>query len=120
MTHLTALVLAGLLGLAAGIWAPPARADEAPIAGIVKTVDVAARTLTVDASARGARRTVVIDVPDGARIVRFVRSTAGGATSFAEQTVALGDVKPGSTVSVSTRHAGEREVAEVVRVVHER
>ena len=52
------------------------------------------------------------------KLVRFAREGSGGA--FKEQPVPLEDIKPGWTVSVTTRHEGTREVAELVRVVHEK
>jgi hypothetical protein len=52
------------------------------------------------------------------KLVRFAREGSGGA--FMEQPVPLEDIKPGWTVSVTTRHDGTREVAELVRVVHEK
>ena len=97
-----------------------ARADEAPIAGAVKAVDPAARTLTVEARARGKAREVVIDVRPETKIVRFVRSTDAQKPGVTEQSAQLEDIQPGWTVSVKTRHEGAREVAEHVRVVHEK
>ena len=94
-------------------------ADEAPIAGLVKTIDTVAQTLTVETSARGKTRIVVIDVKPETKIIRFVRGTERNA-GFKEQAAGLAEVKPGWTVSVATRHQGDREVAEVVRIVHER
>ena len=94
-------------------------ADEAPIAGVVKSIDTAAQTLTVETSARGKARAVVIDVKPETKIIRFVRGAESNA-GFKEQAATLVDVKPGWTVSVATRHQGDREVAEVVRIVHER
>lgn len=94
-------------------------ADEAPIAGLVKAVDTKAQSLTVETAAKGKTRLVIIDVKPETKIIRFVRTTDGNA-GFKEQTAALVDVKPGWTVSVVTRHHGDREVAEVVRIVHEK
>jgi hypothetical protein len=91
--------------------------DELPIAGTVKAVDVGARTLTVEARAQGKIREVVIDIRPTTKIVRFAREGGG---PIKEQAAALDDIKPGWTVSVTTRHEGQREVAESVRVVHER
>ena len=104
-----ALVLSALVS--------PAAADEAPIAGRVTAVDTAAQTLTVESAAGGKTRVVVIDVRPGSKIVRFARSADG---NFTEQSAALADLNPGWMVSVKTRHEGDREIAEVVRVVHER
>lgn len=52
------------------------------------------------------------------KLVRFAREGSGGA--FKEQPVPLEDIKPGWTLSVTTKHEGTREVAEFVRVVHEK
>lgn len=95
-------------------------ADEAPISGAIKAVDGSAQTLTVETTAKGKTRQVVIDIKPNTRIVKFARSTDPGKTGFVEQTVALGDLKPGWVVSVTTKHAGDREVAEIVKVVLER
>lgn len=94
-----------------------AAADEAPIAGRIIAVDSAAQTITVEAAAGGKTRTIVIDVRPASRVVRFARGADG---KFAEQSAALADLRPGWMVSVKTRHEGDREVAELVRVVHER
>ena len=109
----------GVISLLVVMCAVPARADEAPIAGTLKTVDVTAQTLIVNTAAKGRARQVVIEVTPETRIVRFVRVDEAGKPGFAERPVALADLKPGWTVSVVTRHAGSREVAEVVKVVHE-
>jgi hypothetical protein len=92
--------------------------DEVPIAGIVTSIDAVARALTVEARAKGKVREVVIEIRPTTRIVRFVREAGGGGIK--EQAAALEDLKTGWTVSVTTKHDGPREVAEVVRVVHER
>ena len=107
--------VAFLLSLAA-----VASSDEAPIAGVVKSVDTSAGTFLVESTARGRVRQVVIHVKPESKIVRFIRSTDPGKTGFSEQAATLADLKPGSTVSVKTRHEGAKEVAEVVRVVHEK
>ena len=99
--------------------ASPSSSDEAPIVGTVKSVDVAATTLTVNTTAKGRAREVVIDVKPSTTIVRFVRSSEPGKSGFAEQPLPLGDLKPGWTVAVTTRHDGGREVAELVKVVVE-
>lgn len=98
--------------------AVPALADEAPIAGAIVSVDAASGIVTVQAPARGGRpRTVAIHVRPESRIVRFARPTGGGP--HVEQAATLADLRPGWMVSVKTRHEGDREVAEVLRVVHE-
>jgi hypothetical protein len=93
-------------------------ADEVPIAGRVTSIDVANRTLTVESAAKGKVRVVVIDVKPDTKIVRFARGADG--KGFSEQPATLEDLKPGWTVSVKTHHHGDREVAELVRVVHEK
>ena len=108
-----------MISLLVVICAVPVQADEAPIAGTLKAVDVAAQTLTVNTTAKGRARQVVIEITPETRIVRFARVDEAGKTGFAERPVALAELKPGWTVSVVTRNAGSREVAEVVKVVHE-
>src|SRR5688500_10986543 len=93
-------------------------ADEVPIAGRLTSIDIASRTLTVESATKGKVRTVVIDVKPETKIVRFARGTDG--KGFSEQAATLEDLKPGWTVSVKTHHHGDREVAELVRVVHEK
>ena len=41
-------------------------------------------------------------------------------TGFAEQAVSQAQIKPGWIVSATTKHEGEREVAEHVKIVVER
>jgi hypothetical protein len=93
-------------------------ADEAPVTGTVKSVDATKKILTVEASARGQTRQVEIDIKPETKIVRFTRGADG--KGFAEQPATLDDIRPDWTVTVKTRHEGSREVAETVRVVHER
>lgn len=57
----------------------------------MKAVDVAAQTVTLESTAKGKTRQVVVHLKPGARIV-----------------------------SVETKHEGNKEVAEVVKVVLER
>ncbi len=106
--------------LAATVVSGIAVADEAPISGTVKAVDPAAQTVTIDATAKGKTRQVVVHLKPGAKVVRFTRSTEPGKTGFVEQTVALTDLKPGWIVSVATKHEGDKEVADLVKVVMER
>ena len=106
------LVAAWLVGVAV--------ADEAPISGPVKAVDPAAQTLTIETTAKGKARQVVVHLKPGAKVVRYTRATEPGKTGFVEQPVALGDVKPGWIVSVATTHEGDKEVADLVKVVLER
>jgi len=72
------------------LWALTVSADEAPISGTVKAVDAAANTVTVESTVKGKTRTVVIHL------------------------------KPGWLVSAEAKHEGDKEVAEVVKVVLER
>jgi hypothetical protein len=95
-------------------------ADEAPISGTVKSIDAAAKTVTLESTAKGKTRQVVVHLKPGAKIVKFVRATEPGKTGFVEQPLALTDLKPGWVVSVETKHEGDKEVAELVRVVLER
>jgi hypothetical protein len=95
-----------------------ARADEAPIAGVVKSVDVGTQTFIVEATAKGKTRQVTIHVRPDSRVVRFVRDQGRGG--FVEQAATLAELKPGWMVNVTTTHEGEREVAQVVRIVLER
>ena len=107
--------VAFLLSLAA-----VASSDEAPIAGVVKSVDTGASTLLVESYVRGRVRQVVIHVRPESKIVRFTRSADPGKAGFSEQPATLADLKPGWMVSVKARHEGTTEVAEIVRVVHEK
>jgi hypothetical protein len=102
------------------IWVGVAFADEAPISGTIKSIDPAASTMTLETSAKGKTREVTVDIKPASRIVRFTRSAELGTTGFVEQPAALGDLKPGWVVSVTTKHEGEREVADIVKVVLER
>jgi hypothetical protein len=105
------------------LWIIPivaAHADEGPIAGTVKAVDLAAQTITLDVTSKGKTREVVVHMKPGAKIVRFARSTEPGKTGFVEQEVPLSDVKSGWIVSATTKHEGNREVAEQVKIVLER
>lgn len=95
-------------------------ADEAPISGTVKAVDAAAQTVTLESTAKGKTRQVVVYLKPGARVVKFVRATEPGKTGFVEQPLPLTDLKPGWVVSVETKHEGDKEVAELVKVVLER
>jgi len=108
-------VVTGMLLLATMV-----AADEAPISGTVKSIDAAAKTVTLESTAKGKTRQVVVHLKPGAKIVKFVRATEPGKTGFVEQPLALTDLKPGWVVSVETKHEGDKEVAELVRVVLER
>jgi hypothetical protein len=108
-------VVTGVLLLTAAV-----AADEAPISGTVKSVDATARTIALESTAKGKTHQVVVHLKPGAKIVRFVRATEPGKTGFVEQPLALTDLKPGWVVSVETKHEGDKEVAELVKVVLER
>jgi hypothetical protein len=95
-------------------------ADEAPISGTVKSVDPAAQTLTLETTAKGKTRQVVVHLKPGGKVVKFARASEPGKTGFVEQAVALADLKPGWIVSVATQHEGNKEVADLVKVVLER
>ena len=114
MNRLVTLLLGGLL------WAGVALADEAPISGTIKAIDPVAHTLTLETTAKGKTREVTIDVKPASRIIRFTRPSEPGKTGFIEQTATFADLKPGWVVSVTSKHDGGREVAEVVKVVLER
>jgi hypothetical protein len=114
LTRWIAVVLGGLLG--AGV----ALADEAPISGAVTVVSVEAQTVVLESTAKGKTRQVTVYLKPGAKVVRFVRATEPGKTGFVEQAIALADLKSGWIVSVAARHEGDREVAELVKVVLER
>lgn len=108
------MVILGVLGVGRAI------ADEAPISGTVKSVDTAAQTVTIESTAKGKTRQVVVHLAPGAKVVRFTRATEPGKTGFVEQVVALGDLKPGWVVSVVTKHEGNKEVTDLVKIVLER
>jgi len=114
MRQIVAVLLGGLLGWGVAV------ADEAPISGTIKAIDVAAQTVTLETTARGKTREVIVDVKPGSRIVRFTRASEPGKAGFVEQAATLTDLKPGWVVSVTAKHDGGREVAEVVKVVLER
>ena len=114
MIRMISVLLTALLGWSVAL------ADEAPISGSVKSVDTVAQTLTIESTAKGKTRQVIVYLKPGARVVKFARSTDPAKPGFVEQTVALADVKPGWLVSIVTKHEGDREVADVVKVVLER
>ena len=114
MNKILVLLLSGVLSTSIAI------ADEAPFSGTVKAVDAAAQTLTLEVAGKGKTREVTIHMRPGAKVVRFARSSEPGKAGFVEQEVALAEVRPGWVVSATTRHEGNREVAEVVKIVFER
>jgi hypothetical protein len=98
----------------------PALADGTPISGTVEAVDPTTNTVTLESTARGKTRTVVIYLKPAAKIVKFTRATEPGKSGFVEKPLALTDLKPGWIVSAEAKHEGDKEVAEVVKVVLER
>ena len=102
------------------LWNAIACADEAPISGTVKAVDAGAQTVTLESTAKGKTRQVVVLIKPGTKIVKFARSSEPGKTGFVEQALTLADLKPGWIVSVETKHEGGKEIADVVKVVLER
>ena len=97
-----------------------ALADEAPISGVVKSVDTTAQTVTIETTAKGKTRQVTVHLKPGAKVVKFTRSTDPAKTGFVEQVVPLAELKPGWLVSIATKHEGDKEVADLVKVVLER
>jgi hypothetical protein len=114
MNRIMVLLISGL------IWVGMALADEAPISGTVKTIDPVAQTVTLETTAKGKTREVTVDIKPTSRIVRFTRSAEPDKTGVVEQTATLADLKPGWVVSVTSKHEGGREVADIVKVVLER
>lgn len=102
------------------LFAAVTMADEAPISGTVKAVDAAAQTVTLESTAKGKTRQVVVHLKPGAKVVKFVRATEPGKTGFVEQSLPLTALKPGWVISVETKHEGDKEVADLVKVVLER
>jgi hypothetical protein len=114
MNRIVTLLISGLVGMGVAF------ADEAPISGTVKTIDPVAQTVTLETTAKGRTREVMVDIKPASRIVRFARPMEAGKTGFVEQAATLNDLKPGWLVSVTTKHEGGREVADTVKVVLER
>jgi hypothetical protein len=108
-----AMILTAVLG-----WTTSA--DEAPISGTVKAVDVGAQTLMLEVASEGMTREVIVYMKPGAKIVRFIRAIEPGKPSFVEQELPLGAVKVGWIVSATTKHEGNREMAEQVKIIVER
>jgi hypothetical protein len=109
-----ALVVIGVVSSALSV------ADQAPISGTVKAIDASASTLTLQTTVQGKTRDVTIVLKPETKIVKFGRPTAPGQAGFVEQPLALSDLKPGWIVSVTTKHEGGNEVAEIVTVVLEK
>jgi len=114
VSTILAIVLTTVLGVS------PTLADDVPISGTVKAVDVDARTLTLEVASKGKTQVVIVYMKAGATVVRFVRATEPEKTGFVEQSVPLSAVKAGWIVSATTKHEGDREVAEQVTIVVER
>jgi hypothetical protein len=108
------------LGLAMFVCVLVAVADEVPLTGTVKAVDPTAQTLLVEAVAKGKSRQVTVEIRPASKIVRLVPSTDPAKPGFTEQPIALADIKVGWLLNVTTRHEGQKEVAETIRVVMER
>ena len=102
------------------LWNAIAGADEAPISGTLKAVHTGAQTVTLESTAKGKTRQVVVHIKPGTKIVKFARSSDPGNTGFVEQALGLTDLKPGWIVSVEAKHEGGKEVADIVKVVLER
>lgn len=113
-------VMTSMLLIAATVVSGVAIADESPISGTVKSVDPAAQTVTIESTAKGKTRQVTVYLKPGAKVVKFARTSEPGKTGFVEQAVPLTDLKPGWMVSVATKHEGDKEVADLVKVVLER
>ena len=93
------------------LWSAVTWADEAPISGTVTAVDAGAQTVTLESTAKGKTRQVVVHLKPGTKIVKFARSSEPGKTGFVEQALGLTDLKPGWIVSVEAKHEGGKEVA---------
>ncbi|HXH13338.1 MAG TPA: hypothetical protein VNP04_26620 [Alphaproteobacteria bacterium] len=106
--------------LGSALWAGILFADEAPIAGTIKAVDPAAQTVTLETTAKRKTREVTVDIKPTSKIIRFTRAQVAGKTAFVEQAATLNDLKPGWTISVTTKHDEGREVADTLKVVLER
>jgi hypothetical protein len=113
-------VMTSMLLIAATVVGGVAIADEAPISGTVRSVDPAAQTVTVESTAKGKTRQITVYLKPGAKVVKFARTSEPGKTGFVEQAVPLTDLKPGWMVSIATKHEGDKEVADLVKVVLER
>src|SRR5438445_8821353 len=107
MFVIVAFIVVGIVSAAHSV------ADEAPISGTVKAINASARTLTLQTTAQGRTRDVTIVLKPETKIVKFSRPTEPGKTGFVEQPLTLSDLKPGWIVSVTTKHEGGNEVAEI-------
>src|SRR5438309_11993999 len=114
MFVIVAFIVVGVVSAAHSV------ADEAPISGTVKAIETSGKTLTLQTTAKGKTRDVTIVLKPESKIVKFARPTEPGKTGFVEQTLALTDIKPGWVVSVTAKHEGGKEVAEIVKVVLEK
>jgi len=113
------LTLLALVAIAGVVGGSPATADEAPISGTVKAIDAAGKTLTLQTVSKGKTRDVTIVLKPESKIVKFVRPPDPGKAGFVEQALSLSDIRLGWILSVTTRHEGDKEVADVVKVVLE-
>ena len=114
MSAIVTLVVVGVLGAAHSV------ADEGPISGAVKAIDASGKTLTLQTTSQGKTRDVTIVLKPESKVVKYARPSEPAKTGFVEQALALSDLKPGWIVSVTTKHEGGNEVAEIVTVVVER
>jgi hypothetical protein len=64
-------------------------ADEALISRTVRSIDPAAQKVTLETTAKGKTRQLMIDIKPASWTVRFTRSTEPGNIGFVEQTAAL-------------------------------
>jgi hypothetical protein len=108
----------GTLILALTVWLTVAQAHDGPITGIVRAVDAEAMTVTVRSTGTDTTGEVLIHVRADTKVVRFTRA-ASRKFSYVEQPATLADLTPGWTVSVTTAHEGEKEVARLIRMLHE-
>jgi hypothetical protein len=110
----------GALILALTVSLTVAHAHDGPVTGVVQAVDAEAMTLTVtvQSTGTGTTREVLVHARADTTIVRFTRA-AKKKFAYVEQPATLADLKPGWTVSVTTAHEGEKEVARAIRVLHE-
>jgi hypothetical protein len=113
MNQIIAL-LSSLLGLSVAF------ADEASTSGTIKSIDLVAQTVTIATTAKGKAREVMVDLKPASCIVRFVRTSEPAKTGFVEQSATLSDLKPGWTISMTAKHDGGREAADLVKVRLER
>src|SRR5947209_8794343 len=111
MFVIVAFIVVGVVSAAHSV------ADEAPISGTVKAIETSGKTLTLQTTAQGKTRDVTIVLKPETKIVKFARPIEPGKTGFVEQPLALSALKLRWIVSVTTKHEGGSEVAEIVTAV---